>query len=129
MKKQKYPLVRTKVWQLSWGGDMEARHIKLAYPKEIFKVDGWGHPTVGELCIYEDKIRIVRRVVTVPSDSHFKAHRACYFVGSKYRASISLVYRLEVRKGKKFKLYGKTFVAPEPAKKTKSKTKGHVRKS
>ena len=106
-----YPEVNTKVFYLPWAEDMTTRIVKLRYPKEILTVDSWFSPQPGELCFNSDReIDVVKSIQLVRAKDPFKAYNRYTFENKEGSCSESMVYRLEVKKGKSFVFNGKTFV-------------------
>jgi len=89
--------------QLSWYGNMETVKMKIEpIPLEALRVDDWYAPTIGELCLIDGKLEIVKAISFRPSDQHFKAMNMYEIEGSEKRYSNGMVTRVEVNPDRVF---------------------------
>lgn len=114
-KKKQIKMTKVQVWKLGWDG-MEKRTITVQdFPRDILKVDDWFAPSVGELCFDSSgKINKVMEIKYRPADLIFKGGDMVRLSYDKTWYSISMVERIEVKKGKEFIFRGKKYYHQKP---------------
>lgn len=103
--------MKVRVWRLGWNG-MEKVTITVAkLDKALLKVSDWFFSKVGQLCINDKgNLDVCKEISFVPPRDPFKGYNRYTFKYSNGSVSESMVHRVDVKKGKKFKFRGKIFL-------------------
>lgn len=101
--------MKIKVRHLGWYG-METIDIEIEdIPLEALRVDDWCAPNIGELCIINGKLNVVKDITFKEADRLFKATNMYSFENDEMKYSRGMVYRVEVKQGCKFIFNNKIF--------------------